>query len=222
MSTEAVALIGFAALFVLMLMRVPIGMAMGLVGVAGFGYLTSAGPALKIVGHTSMRTVTDWNFAVIPMFLLMGSFATTSGMSRELFRAGNAFLGHLRGGLGIATIAACGGFAAICGSSVATAATVSRVAYPEMRRFGYPQSFATGVIAAGGTLGIMIPPSTVFAVYGLITEQDVGKLFIAGVLPGLLAVSMYMMTITIIGMAKPGYLPAGHRTPFKERLTALR
>ncbi len=109
-------------------------------------------------------------------------------MSRELFRAGNAFLGHLRGGLGIATIAACGGFAAICGSSVATAATFSRVAYPEMRRFNYPQSFATGVIAAGGTLGIMIPPSTVFAVYGLITEQDVGKLFIAGVLPGMLAV----------------------------------
>ena len=140
-----------------------------------------------------MRTVTDWNFAVIPLFLLMGSFATTSGMSRELFRAANAFLGHLRGGLGIATIAACGGFAAICGSSVATAATFSRVAYPEMRRFGYPQSFATGVIAAGGTLGIMIPPSTVFAVYGLITEQDIGKLFIAGIVPGILAVVMYMV-----------------------------
>ena len=139
----------------------------------------------------------------------MGSFATTSGMSRELFRAANAFLGHLRGGLGIATIAACGGFAAICGSSVATAATFSRVAYPEMRRYGYPQSFATGVIAAGGTLGIMIPPSTVFAVYGLITEQDVGKLFIAGVMPGMLAVSMYMITITLIGLSRPGFLPAG-------------
>ena len=130
-----------------------------------------------------------------------------SGMSRELFRAANAFLGHLRGGLGIATIAACGGFAAICGSSVATAATFSKVAYPEMRRFGYPQSFATGVIAAGGTLGIMIPPSTVFAIYGLITEQDVGKLFIAGIIPGMLAVSMYMITITIIGYARPGFLP---------------
>ena len=139
----------------------------------------------------------------------MGSFATTSGMSRELFRAGNAFLGHLRGGLGIATIAACGGFAAICGSSVATAATFSRVAYPEMRRYGYPQSFSTGVIAAGGTLGIMIPPSTVFAVYGLITEQDVGKLFIAGVVPGILAVAMYMVTITAIGLIRPGFLPAG-------------
>src|SRR4051795_5524813 len=122
MSTEAVAIIGFVTLFALMLLRVPVGMAMGLVGVSGFAYLNGSGPALKIVGHTSMRTVTDWNFAVIPMFLRMGSFATTSGMSRELFRAGNAFLGHLRGGLGIATIAACGGVAALRGLSGAAAA----------------------------------------------------------------------------------------------------
>jgi C4-dicarboxylate transporter DctM subunit len=222
MSGDTVAIIGFVVLFVLMLLRVPVGMAMGLVGVGGFAYIVGGAPALKNVGHTTARTVTDYNFAVIPLFLLMGSFATTSGMSRELFRAANAFLGHLRGGLGIATIAACGGFAAICGSSVATAATFSRVAYPEMRRFGYPQSFATGVIAAGGTLGIMIPPSTVFAVYGLITEQDVGKLFIAGILPGLLAVAMYMMTITLIGVARPGFLPAGQRTSWAERRAALR
>src|SRR5689334_15927807 len=222
MSGDVVAVVGFIALFVLMLLRVPVGMAMGLVGVAGFGYLSGSGPALKIVGHTSMRTVTDWNFAVVPLFLLMGSFATTSGMSRELFRAANAFLGHLRGGLGIATIAACGGFAAICGSSVATAATFSKVAYPEMRRFGYPQSFATGVIAAGGTLGIMIPPSTVFAIYGLITQQDVGKLFIAGILPGILAVAMYMITITIIGYAMPGFLPQGQKTPWNEKFAALK
>src|SRR5262245_58267828 len=133
MSTDVVALIGFVTLFGLMLLRVPVGMAMGLVGVGGLAYLSGGNPALKRVGQTSMRTVTDWNFAVVPLFLLMGSFATTSGMSRELFRAANGFLGHLRGGLGIATIAACGGFAAICGSSVATAATFSRVAYPEMR-----------------------------------------------------------------------------------------
>ena len=221
MSTDAVAIIGFVSLFVLMLLRVPVGMAMGLVGVTGFGYLVGSGPALKMVGQTSMRTVTDYNFAVVPMFLLMGSFASTSGMSRELFRGANAFMGHLRGGLGIATIAACGGFAAICGSSVATAATFSRVAYPEMRRFGYPQSFSTGVIAAGGTLGIMIPPSTVFAVYGLITEQDVGKLFIAGVLPGALAVSMYMITISIIGAVRPGFLPTGKRASWPERIAAL-
>jgi tripartite ATP-independent transporter DctM subunit len=222
MSGDPVAIIGFVALFVLMLLRVPVGMAMGLVGVGGFAYIVGGAPALKNVGHTTARTVTDYNFAIIPLFLLMGSFATTSGMSRELFRAANAFLGHLRGGLGIATIAACGGFAAICGSSVATAATFSRVAYPEMRRFGYPQSFATGVIAAGGTLGIMIPPSTVLAIYGLITEQDVGKLFVAGILPGLLAVAMYMVTITLIGMARPGFLPAGQRTTWAERRAALR
>jgi tripartite ATP-independent transporter DctM subunit len=222
MSSDMVALAGFVALFVLMLLRVPVGMAMGLVGVTGFGYIVGSGPALKMVGQTSMRTVTDWNFAVVPLFLLMGSFATTSGMSRELFRAANALLGHLRGGLGIATIAACGGFAAICGSSVATAATFSRVAYPEMRRYGYPQSFATGVIAAGGTLGIMIPPSTVFAVYGLITEQDIGKLFVAGILPGILAIFMYMATITVIGYARPGFLPAGRRTDWAERIDAMR
>jgi C4-dicarboxylate transporter, DctM subunit len=222
MSSDAVAILGFVVLFVLMLLRVPVGMAMGLVGVSGFAYLVGGAPALKNVGHTTMRTVTDYNFAVIPLFLLMGSFASTSGMSRELFRGANAFLGHLRGGLGIATVAACGGFAAICGSSVATAATFSTVAYPEMRRHGYPDSFATGVIAAGGTLGIMIPPSTVLAVYGLITEQDIGKLFIAGIVPGLLAVSMYILTINIIGWARPGFLPAGERAPWKERLAALR
>ena len=222
MNTDVVAVVGFVVLFGLMLLRVPVGMAMGLVGVTGFGYIAGSTPAFKMIGQTSMRTVTDFNFAVVPMFLLMGAFATTSGMSRELFRAGNAFLGHRRGGLGIATIAACGGFAAICGSSVATAATFSKVAYPEMRRFNYPQSFATGVIAAGGTLGIMIPPSTVFAIYGLITEQDVGKLFIAGVLPGLLAVAMYMITVSLIGYARPNFLPTGPHAPWSERFAALK
>jgi C4-dicarboxylate transporter DctM subunit len=222
MSTDAVAVIGFVSLFTLMLLRVPIGMALGLVGVTGFGYLTSMTPALKIVGHTTMRTVTDFNYAVVPLFLLMGSFATASGMSRELFRAANAFIGHLRGGLGIATILACGGFAAICGSSVATAATFSRVAYPEMRRFNYPESFSAGVIAAGGTLGIMIPPSTVLAIYGIITEQDIGKLFIAGVIPGILAVFMYAATVSIIGWSRPGFLPAGERASWNERVESLR
>jgi len=222
MSTDTVAILGFVALFGLMLLRVPVGMAMGLVGITGFSYLVGGAPALKLVGQTSMRTVTDYTFGVIPMFLLMGAFVTSSGMSRELFRTANNFVGHLRGGLGIATVAACGGFAAICGSSVATAATFSTVAYPEMRRYGYPQSFATGVIAAGGTLGAMLPPSTVLAVYGIITEQDIGKLFIAGIIPGLLAICMYMITIAIIGWVKPGFLPAGRPTPWNERLAALK
>jgi C4-dicarboxylate transporter, DctM subunit len=222
MSTDAVAIIGFVVLFILMLLRVPVGMAMGLVGVTGFGYLTGGLPALKMVGQTSMRTVSEYTFGVIPMFLLMGAFVSTSGMSRELFRAANTFAGHLRGGLGLATIAACGGFAAISGSSVATAATFSTVAYPEMRRFHYPQSFATGVIAAGGTLGAMFPPSTVLAVYGLITQQDIGKLFIAGIIPGLLAASMYMATVATIGLVRPGFLPTAPRHSWPERLQALK
>src|ERR1700743_3189544 len=222
MDHGTVAVLGFAVLFALMLMRVPVGMAMGLVGVSGFAYLVNGNAALKIIGLTSMRTVTDYTFGVIPMFLLMGAFVTNSGMSQELFRAANRFLGHRRGGLGIATIAACGGFAAISGSSVATAATFSTVAYPEMRRYGYPQSFAAGVIAAGGTLGAMLPPSTVLAVYGIITEQDIGKLFMAGIIPGLLAMTMYMITISVIGWLKPDFLPRGPGLPSRERFAGLR
>ncbi|HZL39426.1 MAG TPA: TRAP transporter permease [Pseudolabrys sp.] len=222
MSTEAVAILGFVSLFGLMLLRVPVGMAMGLVGVTGFSYLVGAGPALKLVGATSMRTVTDYTFGVIPMFLLMGTFVSNSGMSRQLFSAANGFVGHLRGGLGFATVAACGGFAAICGSSVATAATFSAVAYPEMRRHGYPQSFATGVIAAGGTLGAMLPPSTVLAVYGIITEQDIGKLFMAGIVPGILAMLMYLCTIAVIGYVRPGFLPTGPRASWAQRMSGLK
>ncbi|MDO8876552.1 MAG: TRAP transporter large permease [Pseudolabrys sp.] len=223
MSTDATAIVGFITLFVLMMLRVPVGIAMGLVGVLGFGYLIGdIGPAMKLLAQSPIRTATDAEFAVIPLFLLMGAFASASGMSRELFRAANTFLGHFRGGLGIATIAACGGFAAICGSSVATAATFSKVAYPEMRAHGYPQSFATGVIAAGGSLGIMIPPSTVLAVYGLITEQDIGKLFIAGIIPGILAVGMYIATINIIALLRPKFLPSAPPHSWSERLDALR
>jgi C4-dicarboxylate transporter, DctM subunit len=222
MSTDAVAIIGFLVLFALMLLRVPVGMAMGLVGVSGFGYIVGGAPTLKMIGQTSMRTVTDYTFGVIPMFLLMGAFVTVSGMSRELFRAANTWLGHLRGGLGFATILACGGFAAISGSSVATAATFSTVAYPEMRRYNYPQSFACGVVAAGGSLGAMLPPSTVLAVYGIITEQDIGKLFVAGILPGLLAISMYITTIVLMGWLRPGFLPSGDRASWKQRLESMR
>jgi C4-dicarboxylate transporter, DctM subunit len=221
MSSEIVAIVGFVCLFALMLLRVPVGMAMGLVGITGFGYLSGFAPAMKLVGQTTMRTVTDYSFGVIPMFLLMGAFVSVSGVSSELFRAANTFVGHWRGGLGIATIAACGAFAAISGSSVATAATFSAVAYPEMRRFKYPQSFATGVIAVGGTLGAMLPPSTVLVVYGIITQQDIGKLFIAGIVPGLLAIAMHITTIAIIGYVRPGFLPTGRRTSWAERMRAV-
>jgi len=222
LNTDLVAVIGFVALFVLMLLRVPVGMAMGLVGVCGYSYIAGSGPALKLIGQTSMRTVTDYTFGVIPMFMLMGAFVSVSGVSRELFRAANAFIGHLRGGLGMATVIACGGFAAICGSSVATAATFSSVAYPEMRRFGYPQSFSTGVIAAGGTLGAMLPPSTVLAVYAILTQQDIGKLFMAGILPGMLAMAMYVLTITVIVRVKPDWLPRGAATTWGQRFDGLK
>jgi C4-dicarboxylate transporter, DctM subunit len=214
--------LGFIVLFALMLMRVPVGMAMGLVGITGYSLIAGLGPALKLVGQTSMRTVTDYTFGVIPMFMLMGALVSVSGVSRELFRAANSMIGHLRGGLGAATVLACGGFAAICGSSVATAATFSRVAYPEMRRFGYPQSFATGVIAGGGTLGAMLPPSTVLAVYAILTQQDIGKLFMAGIVPGLVAMAMYVLTILVIVRLRPDWLPAGDRKPWAERASDLK
>ncbi len=218
MDNDLIAVLGFLSLFALMLLRVPVGMAMGLVGITGYAVITGAGPALKLVGQTSLRTVTDYNFGVIPMFMLMGAFVSVSGLSREMFQAANSLIGHVRGGLGAATILACGGFSAICGSSVATAATFSSVAYPEMRRYGYPQSFATGVIAAGGTLGIMIPPSTVLAVYAILTQQDIGKLFVAGIVPGLLAILMYVLTIWVIVRARPNWLPAGPLRPWRERV----
>jgi tripartite ATP-independent transporter DctM subunit len=221
MSHDAIALIGFLSLFALILLRVPVGMAMGLVGVTGYATIVGASPALKMVGLTSMRTVTDYTFGVIPMFMLMGAIVAQSGMSAELFRAANVMIGHWRGGLGLATIAACAAFAAISGSSVATAATFATVAYPEMRAHHYPKSFSTGVIAAGGTLGAIFPPSTVLAVYGLITQQDIGRLFIAGILPGVLAVAMYMATISVIAWARPDFLPAGERSTWRERGQAL-
>ena len=222
LSPDAVAVIGFLVLFGLMLLRVPVGMAMGLVGVTGYAYIAGLGPALKLIGQSSMRTVTDYTFGVIPMFMLMGAFVSVSGVSKELFRAANAFIGHLRGGLGVATVLACGGFAAICGSSVATAATFSSVAYPEMRRFGYPQSFSTGVIAAGGTLGAMLPPSTVLAVYAILTQQDIGKLFMAGIVPGLLAMLLYVITIMIIVRVRPDWLPRGEQKSWGDRLRGLK
>jgi tripartite ATP-independent transporter DctM subunit len=192
------------------------------VGITGYSWIAGAGPALKLVGQTSMRTVTDYTFGVIPMFMLMGAFVSVSGVSRELFKAANAMIGHLRGGLGVATVLACGGFAAISGSSVATAATFSGVAYPEMRRFGYPQSFSTGVIAAGGTLGAMLPPSTVLAVYAILTQQDIGKLFMAGVIPGLIAILLYVSTVMIIVRVRPDWLPRGEARSWGERLSELK
>jgi C4-dicarboxylate transporter DctM subunit len=222
LSNEAVAVIGFVSLFVLMLLRVPVGMAMGLVGISGFGYLTGFAPALKLVGQTYHAHGDGLFLRRDPDVPADGRLRVGVGHQPRTVRAANTFVGHWKGGLGIATIAACGGFAAISGSSVATAATFSAVAYPEMRRFNYPQSFATGVIAVGGTLGAMLPPSTVLAVYGIITQQDIGKLFIAGIVPGLLAIVMHMITIAIIGVVKPGLPAGGPKASWRERAAAIR
>lgn len=222
MDQDFVTVAGFVALFVLMMLRIPVGVAMGIVGVGGFGILAAMKPAMNLLAQSPIRIATDYDLAVIPMFILMGAFATAAGMSRELFRAGEAWLGHRRGGLAMATVAACAGFAAINGSSVATAATMTSVALPEMRRCGYHPGFSTGVIAAGGTLGIMIPPSVIFALYGILTEQDIGKLFISGILPGLLAVALYIIVIQIIGMLKPNLLPRGPKFSLAEKMASLR
>ncbi|MCK8779446.1 TRAP transporter large permease [Rhizobium sp. NTR19] len=218
-SLDWIAIGGFVALFAMLAFRVPIGVAMSLVGVGGFAVVAGWKPALNQLAISPLRTITDYNLSLIPMFVLMGVFATHSGMSRELFRAGQAWLGQLRGGLALATISACAGFAAISGSSVATAATMSNVALPEMRRFGYSDKLATGVIAGGGTLGILIPPSVVLAIYGYITEQDVGKLFIAGIIPGLVAVLMYMACVYV---AYWKHLPPGAKVSGSERLQSLK
>lgn len=222
MDRDLIAILGFVALFAMIFIRVPVGIAMSLVGVGGFAAVVGVEPALNLLATSPIRTVTDYNLSLIPMFILMGVFATATGMSRELFHAGQAWLGAFRGGVGMASMAACGGFAAICGSSVATAATMTKVALPEMRRQGYADRISTGVIASGGTLGILIPPSVVLVLYGFLTEQDVGKLFIAGILPGLLAILLQIGTLRTMAWLHPDSMPAGARSTWRERFASLR
>ncbi len=222
MDRDLVALLGFVGMFALMAVRVPIGVAMGIAGVGGFAALTSPATALNLLSSVPLSVLTDYNLSVIPMFVLMGAFASHSGMSSELFVAGRAWLGHRRGGLALATIAACGGFSAINGSSVATAATMTQVALPEMRRAGYEPGFSAGVIAAGGTLGIMIPPSVIMVLYGIMTENDITKLFAAGVVPGLLAIALYFAVIQWIGWRSPESFPLGRRHEWSDRLASLK
>lgn len=222
MDREMVALAGFALMFALMAIRVPIGIAMGIVGVTGFAALTSIGPALNLLSSVPLAAVTDYDLMVIPLFILMGAFATHSGMSSELFHAGRVWFGHRRGGLAYAAIASCAGFAAINGSAVATAATMSQVALPEMRASGYHSGFSAGLVAAGGTLGIMIPPSVIFVLYGVMTETDISKLFAAGVVPGLMAVLFYAIVVQIVGVLRPTDMPRGQRYSWHERMKSLK
>jgi tripartite ATP-independent transporter DctM subunit len=222
MDRDLVALLGFVGMFALMALRVPIGVAMGIAGVAGFGALAGFTPGLNLLANVPLSVLTDYNLIVIPMFILMGAFASHSGMSAELFAAGRAWLHHRRGGLALASIAACGGFSAINGSSVATAATMTQVALPEMRRAGYEPGVSAGLIAAGGTLGIMIPPSVILVLYGLMTEVDITQLFAAGVVPGLMAIVFYAVTVAIIARVRPDWMPRGERHSWGERLASLK
>lgn len=214
-------LVGLAAVLVLVLLRMPIAFAMGLVGMIGYMLETSYRGAISMVARLVIDTSQDYGLSVVPMFILMGLFVNKGGLSRALYQASNAFLGHFRGGLAMATIVACAGFSAICGSSLATAATMSKVAMPEMRRFNYSDSLSTASIAAGGTLGILIPPSVILVIYGLLTETSIGKLFIAGVVPGLLGVLLYLLAVKFTVMRNPAAGPAGPRLRWLDRLRAL-
>ena len=223
MEPTTIGLIGMGLMLLMILLHVPIGVAMGVAGVATFGMIRgNLAPALTLFGTETVGKVGSTELAVIPLFLLMGSFATVGGLSSDLYRIAQAFFGHVRGGLAVATIGGCAGFGAICGSSVATATTMTRIALPEMRRFGYREETATGVIAAGGTLGIMIPPSIILVLYGVLTEQFVKTLFVAALLPGLLAVGLHVLTILILVRRNPALAAAGEKQPWSESLRALR
>ena len=221
MTPELAGLVGFLALFVLLAARMPIGLAMMTVGAAGIAFLNSPIAAMNNLGSFAYSYSAVFTLSVIPLFVLMGAFASVSGMGADMYRTAYSFVGHRRGGLAAATIIACAGFAALSGSSIAAAATMGKVSLPEMDRYNYSPRLATGSIAAGGTLGILIPPSTVLIVYALLTEQSVGRLFLAGFLPGLLLTVLFVATVFIVAILNPDAGPPGERVPMGERFKTL-
>jgi tripartite ATP-independent transporter DctM subunit len=218
---ETIGVIGIVAMLILLALRMPIGIAMLLVGISGFAWLNGMPAALAALGNAPYSYSTVYDLAVIPLFVLMGNCAAVSGMSRDLYAAAYAWLGHLRGGLASATIAACAGFAAVSGSSVASAVTMGRVCLPEMKRYKYDDRLATGTVAAGGTLGILIPPSTAFVIYAILTEQSIGKLLLAGFIPGILLAFLFIITIAIWTRFRPELGPPGTRASRQERMQTL-
>ena len=218
----AEALTGLALMMVLAFLRVPIALAMGLVGFLGLWWMRGIGPSMASATTVVYETGSNYTLSVVPLFILMGNLVTRAGMSKELYRAAYTFVGHMRGGLAMATVMACAGFGAICGSSIATAATMTKVAYPSMRDHRYADTLAVGVIASGGTLGILIPPSTIMVIYGIMTETSIGKLFAAGVLPGLLAVLLLCGAVQYVCWRDPSAGPHAARATWRERLTALK
>src|SRR5262245_51128254 len=218
MNPTLLSLLIFGLLFMLLAAGMPIGFAMGLAALLGTLLLIDAGASLALLGQTAYETALTYDLSVVPMFVLMGYIAGGAGLSEQLYRACNAWLGHFRGGLALATIGACGGFAAICGSSIATAATMAQIALPEVRRYDYDDRLATGAVAAGGTIGILIPPSIIMVIYGLLTETSISQLFLAGFLPGLLTVAGFMATIAVMTRIEPRLGPPAARATGREKL----
>ncbi|MGH7402785.1 MAG: TRAP transporter large permease, partial [Candidatus Rokuibacteriota bacterium] len=217
-------LVGLVAMMALAFLRVPITYAMGIVGIVGYAYMRDWDwwVAFATAQTKVYETGRNYTLSVIPLFILMGNFVTRAGMSQELFRAAYAFIGHLRGGLAMATVWASAGFGGICGSSIATAATMAKVAYPSMKRFGYSDQLAAGTVAGAGTLGIMVPPSTIMIIYGVFTETNIGKLFAAGVLPGILGASLLCLAIAYTTWRHPTWGPPGPRSSWRERFVAVK
>ncbi|GHC56892.1 C4-dicarboxylate ABC transporter permease [Alcaligenes pakistanensis] len=217
-----ISIIGLAVLLGSLFLGLPIAWGMLLVGTLGFAFFTGMEAALSMAAQTSYDTAMSYSFTVLPLFILMGNLVNASGLSKDLYKAANAFIGHLRGGLAMATIVACGAFSALCGSSMATTAAMGRVAMPNMRKYNYDDRLATGSIAAGGTLGILIPPSVMMVVYGILTETDIGKLFAAGFLPGMVAMLMYLITVMIITAINPNLGRPGEKASWRERFEATK
>jgi tripartite ATP-independent transporter DctM subunit len=215
-------LLGFAAIFVLMALRIPIAVAMGVVGFGGLALLRNADVATASVLEVVRSTGFSYTLSVVPLFILMGNFTARAGMARELFELARAFIGHRRGGLAMATIGACAGFGSICGSSIATAATMAKVAYPAMKELGYDDRLSAGAIASGGTLGILIPPSTILVIYGIMTETSIGKLFLAGILPGLMMTALLCLAVAWVVARNPAAGAPSTRVGWSGRWRALR
>jgi tripartite ATP-independent transporter DctM subunit len=221
MSPEVVGIIGLAFLFFFLAIRMPVGFAMALIGLSGFIFLVSSEGGLTMAARATWGQFSSYHFSVVPLFILMGQFSFFSGISSRLYKSAYNWLGHMRGGLAMATVGACAGFAAICGSSTATVATMGAVALPEMKKYKYDMGLATGSIAAGGSMGILIPPSVILIIYGIMTEQSIGKLFAAGFIPGLLEAFLYIVTISIICRLNPNLGPRGPKISLKSKITGL-
>ena len=221
MDPVTIGILGLIILLVLLAIRLPVGYSMASVGLVGFIVMVSSKGGLSMASRAAWDQFASYDFSVVPLFMLMGQFSFASGISSRLYEAAHKWMGHMRGGLAIATVGACAGFAAICGSSTATAATMGMVALPEMRRFKYDPGLATGCIAAGGSMGILIPPSVILIIYGIMTEQSIGKLFAAGFIPGIMEAVFYMLTIIIICKINPDLGPRGPKTTFKTKISGL-